>query len=385
MATEDYYTLLGVDKNASEQDIKKAYRRMARKYHPDVNKDDPNAEERFKEITRAYEVLSDANLRQRYDQYGHAAFEQAAQSGGAGGAGGPFGTGGPFGGGFDDLGDIFDMFFGGGQSRGRSRSGPQRGSDIRYDLEITFEEAAFGAVKSITLPRNDMCSHCDGSGAEPGTSIRTCPQCGGQGEIQQESQTPFGRFVNVSTCPRCRGRGQMPETPCSHCMGQGRRRKERTIEVNIPAGVEDGQRIRLSGEGEAGALGGPAGDLYVFLTVKPHQFFARDGYNVLCEVPITFTQAALGAEIKVPTLEGQATLRIPEGTQTGKVFRLRGQGIAHLRGSGRGDQLVRTKVVTPTKLTEGQRKALMELAKESGEEPPEVKNFFERVRDVFGR
>ena len=177
----------------------------------------------------------------------------------------------------------------------------------------------------------------------------------------------------------------MPETPCSHCMGQGRRRKERTIEVNIPAGVEDGQRIRLSGEGEAGALGGPAGDLYVFLTVKPHQFFARDGYNVLCEVPITFTQAALGAEIKVPTLEGQATLRIPEGTQTGKVFRLRGQGIAHLRGSGRGDQLVRTKVVTPTKLTEGQRKALMELAKESGEEPPEVKNFFERVRDVFGR
>lgn len=380
VATQDYYSTLGVSRNATEQEIKKAYRALARKLHPDVNKDDPNAEERFKEATRAYEVLSNPQLRQQYDQYGHAAFEQAAQNAGAG-PGGPFGGG--FGG-FDDLGDIFDMFFGGGQRRGRTNTGPQRGSDLRYDLDISFQEAAFGATIPIELPRHEACEHCKGSGAEPGTEIRTCPQCNGRGEIQQARDTPFGRFVNVSPCHRCRGEGRIPETTCSHCMGRGVQQRTRKINVRIPAGVEDGQQIRLSGEGEAGARGGPPGDLYVFLTVRPHQFFQRDGANVLCEVPITFTQAALGAEIEVPTLEGQVTLRIPDGTQTGKVFRLRGQGIPHLRGTGRGDQLVRVRVVTPTKLTSAQREALQQFAKAAGEEPAEVKNFFERVRDVLG-
>lgn len=384
MATQDYYATLGVNRDATEQEIKKAYRTLARKLHPDVNKDDPNAEEKFKAATRAYEVLSNPKLRQQYDQYGHETFEQAAQHAGAG-QGGPFGGGfGGFGG-FDDLGDIFDMFFGGGgQRRGQAHTGPQRGADLRYDLDISFEEAAFGATIPIELPRQEACEHCKGSGAEPGTEIRTCPQCNGRGELHQARDTPFGRFVNVSPCHRCQGEGRIPETACSHCMGRGSQQRRRKIQVKIPAGVEDGQRIRLSSEGEAGARGGPAGDLYVFLTVRPHEFFHRDGANVLCEVPITFSQAALGAEIQVPTLDGKASLRIPEGTQTDKVFRLRGQGIPHLRGSGRGDQLVRVRVVTPTKLTAGQREALVQFAKAAGEDPPEVKNFFERVRDALG-
>lgn len=380
MASRDYYEILGVDRNATEQEIKKAYRKLARKYHPDVNKDDPQAEERFKEITRAYEVLSDPQRRRQYDQFGHQAFEQAAQGSGAGGAD-------PFGGfpGFDDLDDIFDMFFGSGTGRrARRQAGPERGADLRYDLTISFEEAAFGASVTIELPRLETCDHCHGSGAEPGTQIRVCPECNGRGELHHTRHTPFGQFVNVTTCPRCRGEGRAPETLCSHCLGRGRQERTRKIQVKIPAGVEDGQRIRLAGEGEAGLRGGPPGDLYVYLTVRPHEFFQRDGYNVLCEVPITFTQAALGAEISVPTLDGTATLRVPEGTQTGRVFRLRGKGIPHLRGSGRGDQLVRVRVVTPTKLNAKQREALLQLAKASGEEPPEVRNFFERMRDAFG-
>lgn len=383
MASRDYYETLGVGKGASEQEIKRAYRTLARKYHPDVNQDDPNAAERFKAVTQAYKVLSDPQLRQQYDQYGHEAFEQATQ-GGAGGSGqGPFGGG--FGGGFEDLGDIFDMFFGGGQRRSRGNTGPERGADLRYDLDLTFNEAVFGTTVQIELPREEMCDHCMGNGAEPGTDVRSCPQCNGTGELRQARQTPFGSFVNVSVCPRCRGEGRVAETPCSHCMGRGTQQKVRKIDVRIPAGVEDGQRVRLTGEGEAGRRGGPSGDLYVFLSVRPHEIFQRDGNNLFCEVPITFTQAALGADIEVPTIDGKpATLKVPEGTQTGKVFRMRGLGVPYTRGTGRGDQMVRVRVVTPTKLSSKQREALVQFAKETGEDPPEVKNFFERVRDALG-
>lgn len=381
MASRDYYEILGVPKGASEQEIKKAYRTLARKYHPDVNKDDPNAEAKFKEVTEAYKVLSDPDLRARYDQYGHAAFEQA---GGAGGQGGfdPFGG---FGGGFDDLGDIFDMFFGGGGRRRARPTGPQRGADLEYELDLAFEEAVFGTKVTIELPREETCRHCMGSGSEPGTEIITCPQCQGTGELRQARQTPFGSFVNVTLCHRCRGEGRVAETPCSHCMGKGRERRVRRIDVRVPPGVDHGQRITLSGEGEAGLRGGPPGDLHIYLTVRPHEFFQRDGNTLFCEVPITFTQAALGAEIEVPTLDGKkATLKIPEGTQTGQTFRMRGLGVPYVRGSGRGDQMVRVRVVTPTKLSPKQREALVQLAKATGEDPPEVRNFFERVRDAFG-
>lgn len=383
MASRDYYEILGVSKGASEQEIKKAYRSLARKYHPDVNQSDPNAAEKFKEVTQAYKVLSDPELRSRYDQYGHAAFEQATGQGAGGGGFDPFGGG--FGGGFDDLGDIFDMFFGGGGRRSRQNTGPQRGSDLQYDLDLTFEEAVFGTTVNIELPRHEMCDHCMGNGAEPGTEIRSCPQCNGTGELRQARQTPFGSFVNVTVCPRCRGEGRAAQTPCSHCMGRGTQRKVRTIEVRVPAGVENGQRLRLSGEGEAGLRGGPSGDLYIFLTVQPHDLFQRDGSTLFCEVPITFTQAALGADIEVPTIDGKkATLRIPEGTQTGRTFRMRGLGVPYTRGGGRGDQMVRVRVVTPTKLTQKQREALVQLAKVTGEDPPEVRNFFDRVRDALG-
>lgn len=391
MATRDYYEILGVSRDASEQEIKKAYRRLARKYHPDVNKDDPDAESKFKEISEAYRVLSDPNLRQQYDRFGHDAFEQAAR-GGAGPGGGGFDPFGGFGG-FDDLGDIFDMFFGGGEGRRRSRTAARRGADLRYDLEIDFKEAAFGTKVNIQVPRDEICEHCQGARFEPGTGVERCPQCNGTGEVRQVRQTPFGRFMNVHTCPRCHGEGEIIRTPCSRCMGRGTQRRTRTLTVEIPAGVEDGQRLKLAGEGEAGERGGPPGDLYVYLTVRPHEFFERRGYDIYCEIPISFVQAALGDEVEVPTLEGHAKLRIPEGTQSGALLRLRGQGIPRLRGHGRGDQFVRVRVVTPTKLNAKQREALLAFAAAGGEaipktsespETPESKSFFHRVRDALG-
>lgn len=381
MASADYYQVLGVGKDASEQEIKKAYRRLARQYHPDVNKDDADAEAKFKEVTKAYKVLTEPKLREQYDRFGHAAFEQAAQQGAGGGGFDPFGQGGF--GGFDDLGDIFDMFFGGGERRGRQQ-GPRRGVDLRYDLAVDFEDAAFGTSVEIEVPRLEPCRHCEGSGAEPGTDIRTCPECEGRGEVHHARQTAFGRFVNVATCPRCQGEGRVVKTPCSHCVGRGQERRVRKLTVRIPAGVEDGQRVKLTGEGEMGTRGGPPGDLYVFLSVRPHDFFRREGYDVLCEVPVSFVQAALGANVEVPTLKGKATLKVPEGTQSGEVLRLRGEGIPRLRGTGRGDQLVRVKVVTPTKLNTKQREALMSFAKAGGEEAPEMKNFFERFKEALG-
>lgn len=383
MASRDYYEILGVGRDASEQEIKKAYRQLARKYHPDVNKDDPDAESKFKEVSEAYRVLTDANLRQQYDRFGHDAFQQAAR----GGAGGPGGGGfDPFGGfgGFDDLGGIFDMFFGGGEGRGRSRTAVRRGADLRYDLEIDFKEAAFGTKVDIQIPRHERCDHCQGARSEPGTDVERCSQCNGTGEVRQVRETPLGRFMNVGVCPRCRGEGEVIKTPCSHCMGRGTQRRTRTLTVDIPAGVEDGQRVKLAGEGEAGERGGPPGDLYVFLSVRPHDFFERRGNDVLCEVPISFVKATLGDEIEVPTLESTAKLRIPEGTQSGTILRLRGQGIPRLRGHGRGDQLVRVRVVTPTKLNAKQREALIAFATAGGDETPETKSIFERVRDALG-
>ncbi len=376
MAKRDYYEVLGVSRDASEQDIKKAYRRLARQYHPDVNKEDPDAEAKFKEIGEAYKVLSNAEARARYDQFGHAAFEGAGAAGG--GAGGPFGGG--FGG-FEGFDDIFDMFFGGAQ--GRRPTGPRQGDDLRYDLELDFVDAALGIETEIEVPRTEKCPHCKGNQAEPGTPIRDCTRCGGTGEQRQVRQTAFGRFVNVTPCPECRGEGKKVETPCMECAGAGVVRRRRTIKAKIPAGVDDGFRIRLSGEGGAGERGGPPGDLYIFISVRPHDFFERDGNDVICEVPISFVQAALGDELEVPTLHGSAKLRVPEGTQSGTRFRLRGQGISDPRGYGRGDQYVVTKVVTPTRLSAKQRELLKEFARLGGDKVEDERGFFDRVKDAL--
>lgn len=375
----DYYEVLGVARGASEQELKKAYRSLARKYHPDVNKTDPQAEQKFKEINEAYQVLSDAEHRAKYDRFGHEAFEQP----GAGGAGGGFGFG-DFSG-FEDLGDIFETFFGGARGS-QSATRARRGADLRYDLDLEFEEAAFGCEREIEIPRIETCRRCNGDGAEPGTSVKTCPQCNGVGQVQRVQQTPFGRFVNVGTCPRCGGAGKKVEVPCAECVGSGRVRRNRKLTVKVPAGVDDESRLRVAGEGEAGERGGPPGDLYVMISVRPHEIFRREGTDVICEVPIGFVQAALGDEVTVPTLDGPVRLKIPEGTQTGTAFRLRGKGIPHLRGFGRGDQHVRVKVITPTHLTARQKELLREFAEgyEDGGAGGE-KGIFDRVRDVFGR
>ncbi len=379
MSKRDYYDVLGVSKTATADELKKAYRKLARQYHPDVNKDNPEAAEKFKECSEAYSVLSDETKRSQYDQFGHAAFE----NGGGPGAGGFSGFGGAGG-----MEDIFDMFFGG-QGRGgfgtrRSKSGPQRGADLRLDLEITFEEAAFGVEKEVRLNREDTCEHCQGSGAEPGSEIEVCPDCHGTGEIQFTQNTMFGQMVNVRPCSRCHGQGRITKNPCKACGGDGRIKKEKKLKVKIPAGVDTDSRLRVSGEGEAGLRGGGKGDLYVYLYVKPHKFFERDGTTVLCEIPINIVQATLGAEIKVPTLDGQVVMKVPEGTQPGKVLRLKGKGIASLRNGVRGDQLVTIKVVVPSKLNDKQKDALKKFADVSGDNiNPEEKSFMKKIADLF--
>lgn len=374
MAKRDYYEVLGVDRGASEEEIKKAYRQLARKYHPDVNKDDPKAEEKFKEINEAHEVLSDPQKRAAYDRFGHAGTDPNFGGAGAGGFG-DFS--------FDGFGDIFDMFFGGGRQQ---RTGPMKGADLRYDLKIEFEEAAFGKETTIKIPRTELCSTCHGNRAKPGTPIKTCPTCGGTGQVQSVQNTMFGRFSTVRPCDRCQGEGKIIETPCPTCAGRGRIRQVRTIKINIPAGVDTGHRLRVAGEGEAGQRGGPPGDLYVYITVKPHPVFKRTGNDLILEQKISFAQAALGATIDVPTLEGTASLKIPEGTQPGTLFRIRGKGIPYLRGSGRGDELVRVRIEVPTKLNPAQREAIRQVAEAFGEEvaPPE-KGFIGKVKEAFGK
>lgn len=376
MATtkRDYYEVLGVARGVSEEELKRAFRKLARQYHPDVNKS-PEAESRFKEIGEAYDVLSDPEKRRIYDQFGHAGLNSQGYGGFQGFEG--FGS-------FADIFEQFDSFFGG-AARAGSRRGPQRGADLRYDLEISFEEAAFGTEKTLDIPRQETCETCHGSGAAPNTQPQTCPQCNGTGEVRRVQQSVFGQFVNVTACSRCQGEGKIITTPCPECRGQGRVRKMRKLTVKIPAGVDNGQQIRLSGEGESGPKGGPPGNLYVVLEVRPHRIFKREGSDVFYELPISFAQAALGDEIEVPTIDGSEMLVVPGGTQTGKTFRLREKGIPHLRGMGRGDQYVTVRVCTPTQLSPRERQLFEELAKlEEHQIKPQERGFFDRVKDSLG-
>ncbi len=374
----DYYEVLGVGREASDADIKRAYRKLAKQYHPDVNPGDKNAEAKFKEVSEAYEILSDQQKKSRYDQFGHAGVDPNS-FGGAGAGFGDFDFGG--------IGDIFESFFGGGGfgRSSRSRSGPQKGADLKYSLQITFEEAAFGTEKEITVNRNETCTSCKGSGAKEGTSPTTCKHCGGTGQVQYKQSTPFGQFVNVKTCDVCHGEGKIIMDPCPTCNGKGKVRKTVKRVVNVPAGIDDGQTLSLRGEGDPGVKGGPAGDLYITIGVKPHPIFKRQGNDVVCEMPITFTQAALGAELEVPTLDGKVKYDIQEGTQTGSIFRLKGKGIPYLRGNGRGDQYVKVEIDVPKKLNEKQKELLRQYAEISGDEACEKrKSFFEKMKDALG-
>lgn len=373
----DYYEVLGVSRNATDDEIKKSFRRLAKQYHPDTNKEQ-GAEARFIEINEAYEVLSDQQKRSAYDRYGHA----GVGAGAAGAAGFDFG-------GFNNLNDIFETFFAGSTGGTQRRSTTQRGADLRYELTITFEEAVFGCQKEIELPRWETCSTCRGSGAQPGTSTQRCPACQGSGELRRVQQSIFGQFVNVTMCERCRGEGRIITTPCEKCRGQGRVRNNRRVVVNIPAGVDDGINVRVTGEGEVSARGGTPGNLYVVLTVKPHEFFKRQGNDIVYELPISFTQAALGDEVEVPTVDAKKTpLKIPAGTQSGRSFRLKGMGVPVVHSSARGDQHVIVKVVTPTNMTPEQRHLLEEFARIENEQNEQnnkniFRDLFEKTKDVF--
>jgi molecular chaperone DnaJ len=371
----DYYEVLGVSKSSSLDEIKKAYRKIAKENHPDVKPNDKEAEERFKEATEAYAVLSSPEKKAKYDQYGHAGVDFNGQ-GGHGGFG-DFSDFADFG-----LGDIFEMFFGGGMGGGQRRQGPRRGSDLRYDLTITLHEAAFGAKKEIEVPISETCPECKGSGAAPGTHPATCSQCGGSGQVRAVQRTPFGQVATTRACPTCNGQGTMISNPCKKCNGNGKVREVKKIEVNIPAGSEEGLSLRYSGRGEAGEKGGPPGDLYVVLLVKPHEFFERRGNDIYCEIPITFVQAALGDEIDIPTIHGEVKMKIPEGTQTSKVFRIKGMGVPNRRGAGAGDQHVRVVVATPTKLTDRQKELLKEFGKITpAEQQMGKKSFWDKVKE----
>jgi len=372
----DYYEVLGVSKGATEDEIKKAYKKLARKYHPDMNPGDKEAEEKFKEINEANEVLSDPDKKARYDQFGFAGVDPTYGAG----AGGPGG----FGGGFDfgDLGDIFGSFFGGGfGSTAARRNGPQRGESIRVSVAVSFTEAAFGCDKEVTVERSEECDTCKGSGCAPGTTPEICPDCRGSGAVTRAQRTPFGVMQSQTVCPKCGGTGKIIHQPCTECRGSGSVRKRRTIKVSIPAGIDDGQTISLRGQGHAGRNGGPAGDLLITVMVRPHEIFRREGTAVFCEAPITFTQAVLGAELEIPTIDGKVKYTIPEGTQTGTVFRLKGKGIPVLNGRGRGDQYVTVTIETPRGLNKEQKEALRKLSEMLGENNYEKqKSFFKKFR-----
>ena len=371
MSKRDFYEVLGVERAASEAEIKKAYRRLAMKYHPDRNPDDKDAEEKFKEATEAYEVLSDSEKKAAYDQYGHAGVDP--QMGGGAGFGGA---------GFSDIfGDVFSDFFGAGG--GGRRGGPQRGSDLRYTMELSLEDAVRGKTVEIRVPTLAECKTCEGSGAKKGTKPTTCTTCNGMGQVRMQQ----GFFAVQQTCPRCHGSGQMITDPCGSCNGQGRVEESKTLSVKVPAGVDTGDRIRLTGEGEAGMHGGPAGDLYVVVNVKPHDIFERDGRNLHCEVPISIVDATLGGELEVPTLDGRVKLKIPEGTQTGKLFRLRGKGVTPVRGGGVGDLMCRVVVETPVKLNKRQRELLEELRESlqgDHSHSPRASGWFDGMKRFFG-
>ncbi|CZF85359.1 Chaperone protein DnaJ [Grimontia celer] len=374
MSNRDFYEVLGVSRDASERDIKKAYKRLAMKYHPDKNPGDETAAEKFKEVKLAYEILTDDQKRAAYDQYGHAAFEQ----GGMGGGGG-FGGGADF---SDIFGDVFGDIFGGGRRGGHSRA--QRGADLRYNMELSLEEAVRGVTKEIDVPTYVSCDPCGGSGAKPGSSPQTCGTCHGAGQVQMRQ----GFFAVQQTCPTCHGRGKIIKDPCDSCHGQGRVQKTKTLSVKIPAGVDTGDRIRLTGEGEAGEFGAPAGDLYVQVHVRDHHIFTRDGNNLYCEVPVSFTMAALGGEVEVPTLDGRVSLKVPTETQTGRMFRMRGKGVQSVRGGGLGDLICKLVVETPVNLSSKQKELLREFEESLGgsaakKHKPKSEGFFDGVKKFF--
>ena len=375
MSKKDFYETLGVGRNADDAEIKKAYRKLAMKHHPDRNQDNPNAEEKFKEVKEAYEMLSDPQKRAAYDQYGHAGVDPNM-----GGGGGGFGGGHPFG---DAFGDVFGDIFGG---RGQQRGGPQvyKGSDLRYTMEVDLEDAAHGKVTQIRVPSWDNCNTCEGTGAEKGSTPETCPTCDGHGQVRMSQ----GFFSVQQTCPKCHGTGKYNPKPCKTCHGEGKTKTNKTLEVNIPAGIEDGMRIRNSGKGEPGINGGPAGDLFVEVHIRRHAVFDRDGIDLHCTVPISFTKAALGGDIEVPTLHGGAHMTIPEGTQTGQKFRLRGKGMPHVRSASTiGELYVHVTIETPVKLTNEQKDLLMQFdmsLKENGDKHnPQSKGWFDKVKGFF--
>lgn len=378
MAAEkrDYYEVLGVDKSASEDEIKRAYKKMARKYHPDLNPDNKEAEEKFKEVNEAYEVLSDSDKKARYDQFGFAGVDSNY---GAGAGGGAYGAGGFD---FGDLGDIFGSFFGGGfgSAQRRNPNAPQRGESIRLSVTISFEEAAFGCEKEITLNRTEPCDDCHGTGCAPGTTAEVCPDCHGSGQIRIQRGGGAFTFATTAPCTRCQGTGKIIHQPCPDCKGSGSVRKQRKITVSIPAGIDDGQAISLRGQGGAGKNGGPAGDLLISVSVRPSDKFRRDGTAVYLEQPVTFTQAVLGAKLIIPTIDGNVEYTMPEGTQPGTTFRLRGKGIPSINGRGRGDQFVTIRLQVPTSLTSEQREALNAYAAAMGERVEEsgIKGFFDK-------
>ena len=373
----DYYEVLGVSKSASEEEIKKAYKKLARKYHPDMNPGDKEAEEKLKEINEANEVLSDPEKKARYDQFGFAGVDP--NYGAGAGAGGAYGAGGFD---FGDLGDIFGSFFGGGFGGTRANpNAPTRGESLRTSVNISFEEAAFGCDKDVSIDRVEQCPDCHGSGCAKGTTAEVCPDCRGSGVIQQRRQTPLGYMSTSSPCPRCGGKGRIIHQPCPTCGGKSMIRRRKTIQVHIPAGIDNGQTISLRGQGNAGRNGGPAGDLLIVVSVRPHEIFRREGTSVLCEAPITFTQAVLGAELEIPTIDGKVKYTIPEGTQSGTTFRLKGKGIPGLNGRGRGDQYVTVNIETPRNLNREQKEALKKFSESLGEKNyEEHKSFFGKFK-----
>ena len=377
----DYYEVLGVSKGASDDELKKAYRKMAKQYHPDLNPNNKEAEGKFKEVNEAYEVLSDSDKKSRYDQFGHAGVDPS-YGGGAGGGFGGFGGGG----GFGDMGDIFESFFGGGFG-GSSRSnpnGPRRGADIRANIIIDFMDACKGKRAEVRVNKMEKCSDCNGSGAKSGTTASTCTECNGQGVVKVGQRTPFGVISQTKSCPRCGGKGKIITSPCAKCSGNGRVRVASTKEIDIPAGIDDGQTMQVRGGGDVGTNGGPAGDLNITVTVRPDPIFERDGYNIHTEIPITYTQATLGDEIVVPTIDGKVKYNVPEGTQTGTVFRLRSKGVKKLNRSDRGDQYVRVNVEIPSNLSKKQKELLKSFEASLNDKNYEKrKSFFDKIKDSF--
>lgn len=380
----DLYEVLGVSRGASDEEIKKAYRKLVKKYHPDLNPDDPSAEAAMKEVNAAYEVLSDPEKRSRYDQFGHAGIDPnygAGQGSGFGGFEGDI-----------DLGDLFGNIFGGfggsgfGYSSQSRRTGPQRGQDIAVSIELTFEEAAFGCEKSISVTRSELCTDCGGTGAKKGTTPETCPVCHGTGQVRTTQRTAFGVFQSSAPCSNCHGTGKVVKDPCDKCGGTGQLRKKRTINVKIPAGIDNGQTIPLRGQGNAGKNGGPSGDIYVTVSVLPHRLFKRSGQDVMLEMPISFSQAALGAQLTVPTIDGKVQYTMPEGTQNGTVFRLRGSGIPKINGKGRGDQYIKVNIEVPKNLTKEQKDILRRFEDAVDDDHYEnKKGFFEKLKDKFNK